>query len=160
MVHYVSFWKSMEITGGVLEWRKVFQAQLLPGWNYGVRGHICCDPTRGFLLMQHINNCWDRWCSQLQGALWVWNIVGGGMKNGGDLKVLQGFRRWSIVGGRTKNGGVWKVRQDFRRWSIVGGRTKNGGVWKVLKGFWIWGWVEKFRWNWVFFVGSGRNRGV
>ena len=44
----------------------------------------------GFLPMQHINNCWAGWCSQLQGAIWVWNIAEGKMKNGGDLKVLQG----------------------------------------------------------------------
>ena len=102
--------------------------QLLPGWNYGARGHTCCDSPWGFLPMQHIDNFWDWWCSQLQGALWIWSIVMGGMKNGDDLKVFQGF--WI--------------------WSIVGGRTKNGGVFKVLQGFWIWGWVEKFPRNWVF----------
>ena len=34
----------MEITGKILEWRKVSLAQLLPGWNDGARGHICCEP--------------------------------------------------------------------------------------------------------------------
>ena len=104
---------------------------------WGQWSHMLWLP-RGFLSMQHINNCWDWWCSQLQRHLWVWNIVGDGMKNGADLKVLQGFRRWNIVGSRTKNGGVWKVRQ----------------------GFWILGWVETFPQNWVLFFGSGQNRGV
>ena len=41
---YISFRKSMEITGKMLEWRKVFLAQLLLGWNNMARGRICCDP--------------------------------------------------------------------------------------------------------------------
>ena len=52
-----------------------FLAQLLLSWNYEARGHICCEPPWGFLPMQHINNCWYWWCSQLQGAPWVWSIV-------------------------------------------------------------------------------------
>ena len=42
----VFFWKSMEITDKMLEWWKVFQDQLLPGWNEGARGHIYCDPPK------------------------------------------------------------------------------------------------------------------
>ena len=34
----------MEITGKMLEWRKVFLVQLLPGWNEGPKGHIFCNP--------------------------------------------------------------------------------------------------------------------
>ena len=33
----------MEIAGRVLEWRKVPSSTVM-GWNYGARGHICCDP--------------------------------------------------------------------------------------------------------------------
>ena len=69
------FWKSMEIAGKVLEWWKVPCSTVTRLELRGQGPHMLWTPPWGFLPMQHINNCWDWWCSQLQGALWVWSIV-------------------------------------------------------------------------------------
>ena len=71
-----------------------FLAQLLLGWNYKARGHICCDPpmrvspdaTQTIAEIDDAHSCR------------VWNIVEGNMKDGGDWKVLQGSRDEVLLG--------------------------------------------------------------